>query len=367
MAAERPHDANGRRSLRRGDAEEPPTRKSSQVIDRHDLDAAAIRAAAQLELAATASTRSAPHADPEALEVVRLYKVAISQGEHRILRLAGADLRDVDLSGVRVDECDLSGSVLDGARFVGASLIRANLAGASIVGADFSYAILDHSDLEGVDATAAAFMNATLSKCNLIRSRLRRSNLSEANLNRANLFEANLSGADLSRAQASQANLQGAILEDTILTGLRGEPLLDDDPATGQRGGLFGWPAVRLGEQQLASIAESYLAAQGWGLLDATSANDAAVDLMAHRGDITLLIQVKATAPPSTSTFVQIAEHLWRIAGTDRNAHVLLVMPGPVPERLRAMAEARRMGVLGIWIEPDSSGMRVEEVVRPAA
>ena len=85
-------------------------------------------------------------------------------------------------------------------------------------------------------------------------------------MRKANLFESDLTGANLSRAFASETNLHGAILEDAVLTGLRGEPLFDIGSDRDSPGGLFGWPAARLAEPQLVQLAETYLTARGWGL-----------------------------------------------------------------------------------------------------
>jgi hypothetical protein len=311
--------------------------------------------------------RTMPRADRNALEAVENYRAALKRGEYRRLKLAAADLRDVDFSGLQLDECDLTEAILDGARFVGASLVRADLAGASLLGVDFSYADLDRADLEAVDATATAFINANMPRVNLVRSRLRRADLSEANLRKANLFESDLTGANLSRALASQANLRGAILEDAVLTGLRGEPFFDTVSERGLPEALFGWPAARLAEPQLVRLAETYLTARGWGVIEPPLSEGTAVDLIARRGDTLLVLEAKATATPSHATFRHMAERLRNTAEPYGKAVMFLVIPGPVPKSLRDLAKASRIGVLGIWIDPDSNSMRVEEIVRPAS
>jgi uncharacterized protein YjbI with pentapeptide repeats len=315
----------------------------------------------------TDTTGAAPRAELRALEAVEAYIAARERGEHRLLKLPGADLRDIDLSGLQFDECDFTGAVLDGAKFVGASLIRSSLAGASLLGADFSYADLHHADLEAADATAVAFINATLSRANMTRSRLQRADLSEADLSRANLFESNLTGANLSRALASQTNLSGAVLEDAVLTGLRGEPIFDVTSDLENPGELFGWPAARLAEPQLVELAGSYLISLGWEIAQPSSGEDAIVDLIAHRGDTRLVLEVKATATPSHSTFTHMADRLWRAAELHDKSSALLVVPGPIPNGLRELAIAHQIGVLSVWLESDSKSIRVEEAVKPAS
>lgn len=119
-----------------------------------------------------ARARATPRAHPDDVAAVDRYRAALRRGEYRLLKLPGANLCDVDFSGIQLDECDLSNAILDGARFAGPSLVRSNLAEARMVGADFSFADLSRADLETVDATAAAFANADLTKARLVRSRL---------------------------------------------------------------------------------------------------------------------------------------------------------------------------------------------------
>ena len=306
-------------------------------------------------------TRAVLRADPRALDAVAEYRAARERGEWRRLLLAGADLRDTDMSGLNLDECDLTGAALDGARFVGASLVRSCLAGASLLGADFSYADLDRADMEAADATAAAFVNATLRRANLTRCRLQRADLSGADLSRTNLHEANLTAANLHGALAAQANLRGAVLEDAVLTALRGEPQFDALPGMPSSATLFGSPAARLGEPQLAELAGLYLSTQGWGIIESSSWEDDGIDLVARRNDAMVVVQVKATATPSSQTFTHLVRRLKRATEGRANAHVVVVMPGPVPKSIQDLARASQISVLSVWVEKNT--MRVEEVV----
>lgn len=319
------------------------------------------------------TTGVAPRADFKALAAVEAYRAALKRGEYQLLKLTGADLRDVDFSGWQLDECDLTGAVLDGARFLGASLVRSSLAGASLLGADFSYADLHRADLEAVDATAATFVSAILSRVGLARSSLRRSNLSEANLTRANLFEADLTGANLSRALISQTNLRGAILVDSVLVGLRGEPIFGNvtDPEAATDAPL-GWPAARLAEQQLVGIAETFLISDGWEIVQPASSEDPVVDLMARRAGIWRILEVKATPVPSRSAFAQIAKRLRRAAEQYEKASAVLVVPGPIPESLRDLASASQIEILSIrvdsgnvWIDSDGKHSKVTQITPP--
>jgi uncharacterized protein YjbI with pentapeptide repeats len=312
----------------------------------------------------TEANRAATGADPDALRVLEDYRAARGRGEHTVLRLAGANLRETDMSSIDLDECDLTGAVLDGARFVGTSLVRSHLAGASLLGADLSYSNLDRADLEAADATAASFVGATLRRADLSRCTLERADLSNADLSKANLFHSNLAKANLNGAIASNANLQEAILEDAVLTAIRGEPFFDPNFSLVSSAKPSGWLAAKLPETQLVQIAVTYLSTQGWGVDQSGSWRDERVDLVARRDDAWLAIQVKATATPSPRTFTQWAKNLKRIAEHRPDFYLVIVLPGPVSQTLRDVAQDQRIGVLSVRVEHNS--MQVEEIVEPA-
>lgn len=302
--------------------------------------------------------------DPGALQAIEAYSEARGRGEHRVLRLSGANLREIDVSDLNLDECDLRGAVLDGARFVGASLVRSQLAGASLLGADFSYANLDRANLEAADATAAYFVGATLRRADLSGCILERADLSHTDLSRVNLFSSNLAKANLSGAITSQTNLQEAILEDTVLTAIQGEPFFDPNSNLASPEEPSGWWAVRLAEPQLVHIAASYLSTQGWGINQVPSWRGEGIDLVARRDDAWLVIQAKATATPSPRTFAHWAKRMKHIAEQQPNVHLVIALPGPVSQSLRDVALDQRIGVLSVRVE--HHGMQVEEIVEPA-
>lgn len=311
----------------------------------------------------SAETARTVRADPRALDALAAYRAARDRGEWRRLILAGADLRDTDMSELNLDECDLTGAVLDGALFIGASLVRSRLVGASLLGADLSFADLGKADMEDADATAASFVGASLRKADLGRSRLHRADLSDADLSRANLYEADLKAANLTGALAEKANLTGAALEDAVLTSLRGQPLfntLSDGPSEVT---TTGWHAARLGESQLVELAELYLNTHGWLLIEPSAWVDEGVDLAAKRDNALVLVQVKATATPSSQTFAHLTRRLKRAAEGYPDAQLILVLPGPLPKSIEDLAKANRVSVLVVWV--DENAIRVEEVTVP--
>lgn len=101
--------------------------------------------------------------------------------------VAGHDLQDLNLAGANLRDLDLSRM----------NLLRVNLEGADLRGADIRRSNLREANLNGAD--------------------LRKSQLYRANLNRAVLTNANLQGADLYRAYISRADLRNANLQETNL------------------------------------------------------------------------------------------------------------------------------------------------------
>jgi hypothetical protein len=305
-------------------------------------------------------TTRAMRADSRALDALEEYKAARGRGEWRRLLLPGADLRDADFSGLDLEECDLAGAVLDGAHFAEANLVRSILAGASLVGADFSYASLDRADMEGADATAAAFVSATLRRADLSRCRLQRADFSDADLSRANLYESDLTAANFRGALAAQANLRGAVLEDAVLTAVRGEPLFDENPGQPSSTAVAAWPASRLAGQQLVELAVLYLSTQGWGVTEASSRASEGIDLMAQRDGEIAFVQVKAMAAPSSQLFAHSVQRLKRVAADHPDALLVLVMPGPVAENIQNLAKASQIRVLAVRVGQKT--MRIEEL-----
>jgi len=82
---------------------------------------------------------------------------------------------------------------------------------------------------------------------------------------------------------------------------------------------------------------------------------------MAQRDDTKVVVQVKATATPSPQNFTHLVQRLKRTAEGHPNAHLILVLPGPVPQSIQDLARANQISVLGVWVEKNT--MRVEEVV----
>lgn len=132
---------------------------------------------------------------------------AVLDGE--TLRLAGADLRGLDLSPWQKGAATL---VLDGADFTGATLSGANFGGASLRGACLDGALLVGARLQGVDLRGASLRGAHLTGTDLSRS-----DISEADFRGASLLNADLTLATASGAVFSEALLQSTVFDGAVL------------------------------------------------------------------------------------------------------------------------------------------------------
>lgn len=148
--------------------------------------------------------------------------------------LAGAALRQRDLSGyhlvgANLQEADLSGAMLNGSNLMranlrGANLNQAHLQEAQLARADATGGNLAGADLQGANLTEATLISANLEGAVLFAAKLVRASLARATLAGANLIRADLSGArlnhaDLTRANLTQADLTGAKFDGANLSG----------------------------------------------------------------------------------------------------------------------------------------------------
>ena len=102
---------------------------------------------------------------------------------------------------------DLRGVELRGLRLGGADFSAANLRGVNLSGADLRDANLSGADLRDTNLSGANFFGINLRRADLNGADLSGTDLSEANLNRADLSRVNLSGANLSGANLGGVKL----------------------------------------------------------------------------------------------------------------------------------------------------------------
>lgn len=127
-------------------------------------------------------------------------------------RLKGADLSDLDLSGISFKGSDLAFSNLSGA----------TAAGPQSIPASFERANLMYADMRDTEFMRASFRGALLEGTNMSGSRLwHRTDLSEALLLGTNLTNANWEGPGKEGVNLEGATIDGAILIGTNLSHTR--------------------------------------------------------------------------------------------------------------------------------------------------
>ena len=149
------------------------------------------------EQGATLCTHCFPDAPVEQTTGTWNPRVPRVEGEIRSKdELAGADLRNADLSGQRAQKVNFS---------------EADFSGANMKGASFTQALMENAKFDNADLT-----KANLSKSDLTEASLVNANLGGAKLEGSNLLGADLSGANIARFKVDsetvfdQTNFSGA-------------------------------------------------------------------------------------------------------------------------------------------------------------
>lgn len=107
------------------------------------------------------------------------------------LDLDGANLRDLDLSGMDLSYASLRGALLTRTKLTGAKLDCADLDNSNIIGADLDSATLNRASLSWAKLTGANCKAARLREANMIASELSHAVLTGADLFGANLLHTN--------------------------------------------------------------------------------------------------------------------------------------------------------------------------------
>jgi uncharacterized protein YjbI with pentapeptide repeats len=147
--------------------------------------------------------------------------------------LAGADLSELDLSGLKLAGANLAGAILtfadlaksdlSGANLKAAILADANLTGANCAGAQFANADLVHSKLDGASFKGASLAGADFSlaegggvsfdKAVAAGAKFLEASLDSASFRDAACADTDFTASRLRKASFEGANLQGASLE----------------------------------------------------------------------------------------------------------------------------------------------------------
>jgi uncharacterized protein YjbI with pentapeptide repeats len=127
------------------------------------------------------------------------------------------DLRDADLSGLKLRGAMLDHADLRGARLVHADLTDTRLQEAALDGAHLIRANLDNVRLGGSSLSGALLCSASLRRATLIRCNLTHSNLAGADFESAALSHARFAGALFDRTKLVDADLDGATGLDEVI------------------------------------------------------------------------------------------------------------------------------------------------------
>jgi len=131
--------------------------------------------------------------------------------------LCQADLSETDLTGAVLVACNLQGAHLERASLDKAELMQANLADADLSGAHARRAGFGHANLSCALLVDADMEGATFTRANLSGCDLRAAHLKGALAQEVDLTEADLSKADLSEADIRHATVAGARFVETNL------------------------------------------------------------------------------------------------------------------------------------------------------
>lgn len=159
------------------------------------------------------------------LEGTKLDKACLRFSNLAGANLSHAKLKRAILSNCIFEDCEMVGvnlaeAVADGANFKNARLRGAVVTAARLQRADFSNADLEKSAFHGAQLSGAKFDNssaagANFSEANLQESTIKSASFAGAKLTKANLLRADLTGSNFTKANLAESDLEDAILDDT--------------------------------------------------------------------------------------------------------------------------------------------------------
>lgn len=156
-----------------------------------------------------------------------------------------ARLENANLSKANLTDATIFQAIFDKTNFQGANLTNARMIG-TLGNVDMSNAIVKNGryglDIGNqpmgamrFDAIGGKFTNTNFEGADLNRCNLKFADLRNANLRNTDLFRADLSKADLTGADITGAKMGEAVLDDTIMTGVKGlEAIKGYDEAKGK-------------------------------------------------------------------------------------------------------------------------------------
>ena len=149
--------------------------------------------------------------------------------------LSGADLTDATIFQAIFDKTNFHGANLTNARMIG-TLGNVDMADATIKRGRYGLDIGNQPmGAMRFDAIGGNFENSNFEGADINRSNFKFANLRNANLRNTDLFRADLSKADLTGADITGAKMGEAVLDDTIMTNVKGlEAIKGYDEAKGK-------------------------------------------------------------------------------------------------------------------------------------
>jgi uncharacterized protein YjbI with pentapeptide repeats len=149
--------------------------------------------------------------------------------------LSGANLTDATIFQAIFDKTNFQGANLTNARMIG-TLGNVNMSNATIVKGRYGLDIGNQPmGAMRFDAVGGKFSNSNFEGADINRANLRFADLRNANLRNTDLFRADLSKADLTGADITGAKMSEAILDDTVMTNVKGlEAIKGYDEAKGK-------------------------------------------------------------------------------------------------------------------------------------
>ena len=136
--------------------------------------------------------------------------------------LSGANLTDATIFQAIFDKTNFQGANLTNARMIG-TLGNVNMSNATIVKGRFGLDIGNQPmGAMRFDAIGGKFANTNFEGADINRSNFRFADFRNANLRNADLFRADFSKADLTGADVTGAKMGEAVLDDTIMTNVKG-------------------------------------------------------------------------------------------------------------------------------------------------
>jgi hypothetical protein len=135
--------------------------------------------------------------DAQRKSLTRSDVIAILEDKAKANDFSRRNLKNVDLSGLKLQGCNFASSTLTQANFSQCHLLDANFSHAACREANFAYADLSRADFSFAYLREADFSNAHLYRATLDFADCREANLALANLHRASLQGVQLDGESI--------------------------------------------------------------------------------------------------------------------------------------------------------------------------